>query len=94
MHESNSNTFPKMFSIYQLHHILSARLPPDWMELGFSRSLQKKRELVDAGSIADHEIKNDDLVYMCFMKDTGGWEEPSADSLAGLPDQAPESGPA
>lgn len=64
------------------------------MELGFSRSLQKKRELVDAGSIADHEIKNDDLVYMCFMKDTGGWEEPSADSLAGLPDQAPESGPA
>ncbi len=49
---------------------------------------------MDAGSIADHEIKNDDLVYMCFMKDTGGWEEPSADSLAGLPDQAPESGPA
>ena len=59
----------------------------------FSHDTQK-RELVDAGTIADHEIKNDEIVYMCFMKDTGGWEEPSADSLVGLPDQAPESGPA
>lgn len=51
------------------------------------RQRQQKRELVDAGTIADHEIKNDDLVYMCFEG-----EQPSADSLAGMPDQAPEGG--
>lgn len=43
----------------------------------------KKRELVDPATISDQEVKNDDIVYMVFAKDTGaGFEEIQADSLA------------
>ena len=41
----------------------------------------KKRELVDLATVSDQEIKSDDVVYMMFTKDNGGWEELSADTL-------------
>lgn len=45
----------------------------------------KRRELVDMATVSDQEIKNDDIVYMCFPKENGsGFEEVSADSLAAL----------
>jgi uncharacterized protein YcgL (UPF0745 family) len=48
----------------------------------------KKRELLDLATISDQEIKNDDIVYMCFPRETGsGFEDPSSDTLVPLGDQ-------
>ena len=42
----------------------------------------KKRELVDLSTLSDMEIKNDDVVYMVFIKESGGgWEELQVDNL-------------
>ena len=42
----------------------------------------QKRELVDLATVSDQEIKNDDVVYMCFPKENGsGFEDPNADIL-------------
>ena len=42
----------------------------------------KKRELVDLATVSDQEIKNDEVVYMCFPKENGGgFEDPNADTL-------------
>lgn len=42
----------------------------------------KKRELVDLATLSDQEIKNDDIVYMVFTKESGGgWEDIQADDL-------------
>lgn len=36
----------------------------------------KKKELVDLATLSDQEIKNDDVIYMIFIKENGsGWEE-------------------
>ena len=48
----------------------------------------KKRELLDLATISDQEIKNDDIVYMCFPRENGtGFEEPSSETLVPLGDQ-------
>jgi len=40
---------------------------------------------VDAATISDQEIKNDDIVYMIFAKETGGgFEELQVDSFAAI----------
>ena len=42
----------------------------------------KKKELVDMATVSDQEIKNDDIVYMVFVKETGsGFEEIAVDNL-------------
>lgn len=42
----------------------------------------KKKELVDLATLSDQEIKNDDVVYMVFIKENGsGWEDLQVDSL-------------
>lgn len=44
--------------------------------------LPQKRELVDLATVSDQEIKNDDVIYMVFMKEgAGGWEELQVDQL-------------
>ena len=45
------------------------------------RSLQKK-ELVDLATISDQEIKNDEVIYMVFAKESGGgWEDLQVEAL-------------
>ncbi len=40
---------------------------------------------MDGGSISDQEIHSDDIVYMVFMKESGGgWEDIQADALVPL----------
>ena len=47
----------------------------------------KKRELVDAATISDQEIKNDDVVYFVFVKETGsGFEDIQCETLRSLSD--------
>ena len=41
----------------------------------------KKRELVDLATVSDQDIKTDDIVYMVFMKPSGGFEEISVEEL-------------
>jgi hypothetical protein len=42
----------------------------------------QKRELLDLATVSDQEIKNDDVVYMVFQKETGsGWEDLQVDTL-------------
>jgi hypothetical protein len=54
--------------------------------------VQQKRELVDLATVSDMEIKNDDVVYMCFPKENGGgFEEPNADLLAQMSEAKEES---
>ena len=51
----------------------------------------KRRELVDLATVSDQEIKNDDVVYMCFPKENGGgFEEPNADVLAQMSESKEE----
>ena len=55
--------------------------------------VQQKRELVDLATVSDQEIKNDDVIYMVFMKEgAGGWEELQVDQL--LPFGDGDQGPA
>lgn len=43
----------------------------------------KKKEYVDAATISDQEIKNDDIIYLIFAKETGGgFEELQVDAFA------------
>lgn len=43
----------------------------------------KKRDLVDVATLSDQEIRNDDVIYMCFIKESGGgFEEVQADTLS------------
>jgi len=38
--------------------------------------------LVDLATVSDQEIKNDDVIYMVFARETGtGWEELQVDAL-------------
>ena len=30
---------------------------------------------MDLATISDQEIKNDEVIYMIFLKDGGGWED-------------------
>eukprot|EP01041_Mallomonas_annulata_P000706 gene706-1358_t len=42
----------------------------------------KKKELVDLATVSDQEIKNDDVIYMVFLKESGtGWEDLQVDSF-------------
>ncbi len=42
----------------------------------------KKKEFVDAATVSDQEIKNDDIIYMVFAKETGGgFEDIQVDNL-------------
>mmetsp|Transcript_4053 Transcript_4053/g.6282 ORF Transcript_4053/g.6282 Transcript_4053/m.6282 type:complete len:107 (-) Transcript_4053:145-465(-) len=42
----------------------------------------KKRELLDMATVSDQEVKNDDILYFVFQKETGsGFEELQVDSL-------------
>ena len=42
----------------------------------------KKKEFVDAATVSDQEVKNDDIVYMVFPKEAGGgFEDIQADNL-------------
>mmetsp|Transcript_15639 Transcript_15639/g.26068 ORF Transcript_15639/g.26068 Transcript_15639/m.26068 type:complete len:104 (+) Transcript_15639:62-373(+) len=50
----------------------------------------KKKELLDLATISDQEIKNDDVLYLVFMKGAGGWEELQVDVLAPFGEEAPE----
>ena len=44
--------------------------------------------------MSDQEVKNDDVLYMVFAKETGGgWEELQADTLVAFGDEADQSGP-
>lgn len=51
----------------------------------------KKRELLDLATISDQEIKNDDIIYYVFTKDSGGWEDINCEQLVPLPDAEPQS---
>eukprot|EP00604_Paraphysomonas_vestita_P002227 CAMPEP_0174820542 /NCGR_PEP_ID=MMETSP1107-20130205/4448_1 /TAXON_ID=36770 /ORGANISM="Paraphysomonas vestita, Strain GFlagA" /LENGTH=68 /DNA_ID=CAMNT_0016036099 /DNA_START=226 /DNA_END=432 /DNA_ORIENTATION=+ len=41
----------------------------------------KRRELLDMATVSDQEVKNDDVLYFVFAKESGGWEELQVDSL-------------
>lgn len=41
-----------------------------------------RRELVDLATVSDQEIRNDDVIFMAFAKETGtGFEEVQVDTL-------------
>ena len=49
----------------------------------------QKRELLDLATVSDQEIKNDDVVYMVFTKETGGgWEELHVDTLVAFGEES------
>lgn len=44
---------------------------------------------MDLATVSDQEIKNDDIVYMVFMKETGGgWEELQVDTISPFGDDS------
>ena len=47
----------------------------------FCQSLTQKKELVDLATISDQEIKNDEVIYMIFAKEGGGWEDLQIEAL-------------
>jgi hypothetical protein len=52
----------------------------------------QKRELVDAATVSDQEIKADDVVYMVFQREGGGgWEELHADPLVAFAEETEQS---
>jgi hypothetical protein len=52
----------------------------------------KKKELVDMATVSDQEIKNDDIIYMCLQKPSGGFEDIQVDHLAPFGDADEEEG--
>ena len=54
----------------------------------------QKREFVDLATVSDQEVRNDDVLYMVFPKETGsGWEELQADTLVPFGDDGDSSSP-
>ena len=52
----------------------------------------KKRELVDLATVSDQEIKNDDIVYMLFPKESGGgFEEISVEAFTAFGEEKEEA---
>ena len=41
----------------------------------------KKKELVDLATVSDQEVKNDDIIYFCLMKPSGGFEDIAVEEL-------------
>ena len=61
---------------------------------GFCQPLLQKKELVDQATISDQEIKNDEVIYMIFAKEGGGWEDLQLEALLPFGDDSNEhSGP-
>jgi hypothetical protein len=50
----------------------------------------QKKELVDLATISDQEIKNDEVIYMLFAKETGGWEDLQVEALLPFGEEASE----
>ena len=48
---------------------------------GAFRPSSQKKELVDQATISDQEIKNDEIIYMIFAKEGGGWEDLQLEAL-------------
>jgi len=43
-------------------------------------------------TVSDQEIKNDDIIYMCLQKPSGGFEDIQVDHLAPFGDADEEEG--
>ncbi len=62
--------------------------------LYFFFSFLKKRELLDGATVSDQEVRNDDVVYMVFARETGtGFEELQADTLVSFGGDEGETNP-
>ena len=46
--------------------------------------------MLDLATISDQEIKNDDVLYLLFAKEAGGWEELQVDVLAHFGEETAE----
>ena len=44
--------------------------------------ISQKRELLDLATVSDQEVRNDDIIYMTFAKESGGgYEDIQVDML-------------
>jgi hypothetical protein len=41
-------------------------------------------------TVSDQEVKNDDVLYFIFAKESGGWEDLQVDSLTRFGDEGSE----
>lgn len=52
----------------------------------------QKRELLDMATVSDQEVKNDDILYFLFTKDSGGgWEDIQVESFSTFAEESAES---
>lgn len=52
--------------------------------------LSQRRELLDMATVSDQEVKNDDILYFIFAKESGGWEDLQVDTLTRFGDEGSE----
>ena len=64
-------------------------LPPS--RIMFYLTPAGEKELPDAGTISDHEIGNDQVIFAVFQKDNGQWEPIEVEGAAGAAKSAEES---
>ncbi|CAH0479602.1 unnamed protein product [Peronospora belbahrii] len=51
-------------------------LPPTSIQLWQGLDQKESKELVDATTLADHDVQNDAMIYMCWKKENSDqWEE-------------------
>mmetsp|Transcript_30674 Transcript_30674/g.45411 ORF Transcript_30674/g.45411 Transcript_30674/m.45411 type:complete len:104 (-) Transcript_30674:610-921(-) len=77
---SRSDTFSRIKE--RVSNSLSGDTAPS--DIKFFTNMTGDRELPDIASIADHEIENDDILFMVFRNGTGDddWEDVQVTELA------------
>jgi hypothetical protein len=57
----------------------------------YTNIYKQKRELLDMATVSDQEVKNDDILYFLFTKDSGGgWEEIQVEAFSTFPEESAE----
>ncbi|KAL4106946.1 hypothetical protein PRIC1_004983 [Phytophthora ramorum] len=60
-------------------------LPPTSIQLWQGLNQKESKEFADAATLADHELQNDAVIYMCWKKENSDqWEELSVTKVEAL----------
>ncbi|KAK1938872.1 hypothetical protein P3T76_008947 [Phytophthora citrophthora] len=60
-------------------------LPPTSIQLWQGLNQKESKEFADAATLADHELQNDAVIYMCWKKENSDqWEELSVAKVEAL----------
>ncbi|TYZ66504.1 hypothetical protein PybrP1_008841 [[Pythium] brassicae (nom. inval.)] len=60
-------------------------LPPAHIQLWQGLNQKESKELTDVATLADHDLQNDSVIYMCWKKENSEqWEELSVTKVEAL----------